>query len=163
MCESHLSEFSHLAQQLGLPKIVSIQNAYNLTNRVFEINLAETCHFHRVGLMAYSTLAFGYLSGKYLSKIPKNSRLDLFPGFDRRYHKPNFAEAVKAYVDIVDLKHFGLLVMCTVDKKDVFREVRVVTAALFRLFLLLRNVNPQILIRPRSHHLMGLVLVWRYV
>ena len=95
-----VSEFSHLAQQLGLPKIVSIQNAYNLTNRVFEINLAETCHFHRVGLMAYSTLAFGYLSGKYLSKIPKNSRLDLFPGFDRRYHKPNFAEAVKAYVDI---------------------------------------------------------------
>ena len=70
---------------------------------------------------------------------------------------------VKAYVDIVDLKHFGLLVMCTMDKKDVFREVRVVTAALFRLLLLLRNVNSQILIRPRSSHLMGLVLVWRDV
>ena len=53
--------------------------------------------------------------------------------------------------------------MGAMDKKDVFGEVRVVTAALFRLFLLLRNVNPQILVRPRSHHLMGLVLVWRDV
>lgn len=95
-----ICEFSHLAQQLGLPKIVSIQNAYNLTNRVFEINLAETCHFHQVGLMAYSTLAFGHLSGKYLSQIPKNSRLDLFPSFDIRYHKPNFTEAVKAYIQL---------------------------------------------------------------
>lgn len=91
-------EFSHLAQQLGLPKIVSIQNAFNLTNRVFQTHLAEACHFHKVGLIAYSTLAFGHLTGKYLSKTPEHSRLDLFPGFDKRYHKPYFQEAVKAYV-----------------------------------------------------------------
>lgn len=93
-------EFCHLARQLGLPKIVSIQNAFNLTNRVFQINLAETCRFHNVGLIAYSTLAFGHLTGKYLSQIPPGSRVDLFPQFDRRYRKPHFQEAVQAYVDL---------------------------------------------------------------
>lgn len=95
-----VSEFSHLAQQFGLPKIVSIQNAFNLTNRVFQIHLAETCRFHHVGLIAYSTLAFGHLTGKYLSNIPAKSRLDLFPNFDKRYRKPYFQDAVKAYVEI---------------------------------------------------------------
>lgn len=93
-------EFCHLAKQLGLPKIVSIQNAFNLTNRVFQTHLAEACHRHQVGLMAYSTLAFGHLSGKYLAQIPAGSRVDLFPGFDKRYHKPYFCEAVKAYLEI---------------------------------------------------------------
>lgn len=93
-------EFCHLAQQLRLPKIVSIQNAFNLTNRVFQINLAEACHFHNVGLIAYSTLAFGYLSGKYLSQTPTESRINLFPGFDKRYQKPNFKEAVQDYAEL---------------------------------------------------------------
>ncbi len=93
-------EFCHLAQQLGLPKIVSIQNAFNLTNRVFQIHLAEACRFHNVGLMAYSTLGFGHLSGKHLSQTSTGSRVDLFPGFDKRYHKPNFQEAVQAYVEL---------------------------------------------------------------
>jgi aryl-alcohol dehydrogenase-like predicted oxidoreductase len=93
-------EFSHLARHLGLPKIVSIQNAFNLTNRVFQIHLAETCRFHNVGLMAYSALAFGHLSGKYLTQIPSDSRVNLFPGFDERYQKPNFQEAVQAYVEL---------------------------------------------------------------
>lgn len=95
-------EFCHLAQQFGLPKIVSIQNAFNLTNRVFQIHLAEACHFHNVGLVAYSSLAFGHLSGKYLDKIPEGSRVNLFPEFDKRYRKPYFQEAVKAYVDIAN-------------------------------------------------------------
>jgi aryl-alcohol dehydrogenase-like predicted oxidoreductase len=93
-------EFSHLARQLGLPKIVSIQNAFNLTNRVFQIHLAEACRFHNVGLIAYSALAFGHLSGKYLTQIPSDSRVSLFPGFDKRYQKPNFQAAVQAYVDL---------------------------------------------------------------
>ncbi|MFB2738243.1 aldo/keto reductase [Umezakia ovalisporum] len=99
-------EFCHLAKQLGLPKIVSIQNAFNLTNRVFQTHLAEVCHVHKVGLMAYSTLAFGHLSGKYLSQTPSRSRIDLFPGFDKRYHKLYFQEAVKAYVEIAN--EYGL-------------------------------------------------------
>ena len=93
-------EFSHLARQLGLPKIVSIQNAFNLTNRVFQIHLAEACRFHNVGLIAYSALAFGHLTGKYLAQIPSDSRVSLFPGFDKRYQKPNFQAAVQAYAEL---------------------------------------------------------------
>ncbi|MGK7926318.1 MAG: aldo/keto reductase [Spirulina sp.] len=93
-------EFSHLARKFGLPKVISIQNAYNLTNRVFEIYLSEACHLNQIGLLAYSPLAFGHLTGKYLQEIPDNSRLSLFPGFDARYQKPNRIEAVTSYVEI---------------------------------------------------------------
>ena len=93
-------EFVHLAQSLGLPKAISIQNAYNLNNRVFEIHLAEACRLHQVGLMVYSPLAFGFLTGKYLAGIPKDSRLALFEGFGIRYNKPNQREAIQAYVEI---------------------------------------------------------------
>ncbi|NEO30563.1 MAG: NADP(H)-dependent aldo-keto reductase [Symploca sp. SIO3C6] len=95
-------EFCKLATQLGLPKVVSIQNAFNLINRVFHINLAEACRFNRLGLLAYSPLAFGLLTGKYLQGMPEKSRLALFPGFGRRYQKQNAAEAVKAYVEIAN-------------------------------------------------------------
>ena len=93
-------EFSHVAQQLGLPKVVSIQNAFNLTNRVFHIHLAEACRFNNIGLLAYSPLAFGLLTGKYLNGMPENSRLALFQGFGQRYEKLNLTEAVRAYGEI---------------------------------------------------------------
>ncbi|MDY6781546.1 MAG: NADP(H)-dependent aldo-keto reductase [Cyanobacteriota bacterium] len=95
-----VSEFCHLAEKLNLPKVVSIQNAYNLTNRVFEIHLSETCRFNNVGLLAYSPLGFGLLTGKYIDGIPQNSRLALFQGFGRRYDKRNMPEAVKGYVEV---------------------------------------------------------------
>ncbi|HBB31560.1 MAG TPA: NADP(H)-dependent aldo-keto reductase [Cyanobacteria bacterium UBA8803] len=97
-------EFSHVAKQLGLPQIVSIQNAYSLVNRVFEIHLSEACRFNNIGLLAYSPLAFGWLTGKYLNGIPANSRLALFQGFGMRYEKSNLTEAVKEYVEIAQ-KH----------------------------------------------------------
>jgi len=97
-------EFSHLAKQLELPKVVSIQNAFNLTNRVFHTHIAEACRFHNLGLLAYSPLAFGMLTGKYINGIPENSRLALFQGFGQRYEKSNLAEAVKEYVAIAN-KH----------------------------------------------------------
>ncbi|MBD1998015.1 NADP(H)-dependent aldo-keto reductase [Leptolyngbya sp. FACHB-541] len=95
-----VSQFSHAAKQLGLPKVVSIQNAYNLLNRVFDWALAETCHYENVGLLAYSPLAFGMLSGKYLSEQPEKARITLFKGFGQRYLKINVNEAVAAYADI---------------------------------------------------------------
>jgi aryl-alcohol dehydrogenase (NADP+) len=95
-------QFSHLADRLGLPKIISIQNAYNLINRQYEVALAETCYRENVGLLSYSVLAFGLLSGKYLHGKPENSRLGLFPSFGRRYEKPNVSEAVSAYIAIAD-------------------------------------------------------------
>lgn len=93
-------EFCNLAEKLDLPKIISIQNAFSLVNRIFHINIAEACRFNNVGLLAYSPLAFGILTGKYLDGIPENSRLSLFPGFDQRYRKKNLTEAIKAYVEI---------------------------------------------------------------
>ncbi|NMG08436.1 NADP(H)-dependent aldo-keto reductase [Brasilonema sp. UFV-L1] len=94
-------EFSRTAQQLGLPKVVSIQNAYNLLNRVFDSALAEACYRENVSLLAYSPLGFGLLSGKYVHNKPlQDTRLTLFPGFGQRYLKPNVNEAVAAYVEI---------------------------------------------------------------
>ena len=93
-------EFCHLAEKLGLPKIVSIQNAFSLVNRIFHINIAEACGFNNVGLMAYSPLGFGFLTGKYLHGVPDNSRVALFPEFEQRYRKTNLTEAIKAYVEI---------------------------------------------------------------
>jgi aryl-alcohol dehydrogenase-like predicted oxidoreductase len=95
-----VSEFSHAAKQLGLPKVVSIQNAYNLINRVFDWALAEACYRENIGLLAYSPLGFGSLSGKYLHSKPDKARITLFQGFGQRYLKPNVNEAVAAYVEI---------------------------------------------------------------
>ncbi|MEN9204009.1 MAG: NADP(H)-dependent aldo-keto reductase [Thermostichus sp. DG_1_6_bins_120] len=102
-----VTEFCHIAEQMGLPKVVSIQNAYNLLNRLFEVGLAEVCRHEHVGLLAYSPLAFGMLTGKYLAGArPAGSRLALFEGFGQRYLKPNVAEAVAAYVSIA--QKYGL-------------------------------------------------------
>ncbi|MFB8790037.1 MAG: NADP(H)-dependent aldo-keto reductase [Potamolinea sp.] len=93
-------EFHHLSQKLGLPTVVSIQNAYNLLNRVFDWALAEACYRENIGLLAYSPLGFGNLSGKYLQAVPEHTRMTLFPGFGNRYRKQNVNEAVAAYVEI---------------------------------------------------------------
>lgn len=95
-----VNEFVHCAEQLGLPKIVSIQNAYHLLNRTFESGLAEICHHANVGLLAYSPLAFGWLTGKYLADPKAHGRITLFPGFGQRYNKPNVPAATKEYVRI---------------------------------------------------------------
>lgn len=93
-------EFSYVAQRLGLPRVVSVQNAYNLLNRAFDSALAETARHESVGLLAYSPLAFGQLTGKHLEGSPKESRFARFKGFGARYHKPNVAEATRAYVEL---------------------------------------------------------------
>lgn len=95
-----VAEFVRCAEQLGLPKVVSIQNAYHLMNRTFESGLAEICHHADVGLLAYSPLAFGWLSGKYLADPNARGRITLFPGFGQRYNKPNVPPATREYVRI---------------------------------------------------------------
>jgi aryl-alcohol dehydrogenase (NADP+) len=95
-----VAEFVKLAEASDLPKVVSIQNAYNLLNRVFEMGLAEVCRHENVGLLAYSPMAFGVLSGKYLRGDPANARLTLFPDFGHRYRKQNVTEAVAAYREL---------------------------------------------------------------
>lgn len=90
-------EFLRLANEHGLPRIVSIQNCYNLINRGFEFGMTEIVHRERLGLLAYSPLAFGHLSGKYLTDPQAAGRVTLFKGFAQRYDKPNVQAAVSAY------------------------------------------------------------------
>lgn len=91
-------QFTRLAEQYGLPRIVSIQNAYNLLNRTYDTALAEVCHRESVGLLAYSPLAFGFLSGKYLDNPAAPGRVTQFAGFAQRYSKPNVTPALREYV-----------------------------------------------------------------
>ena len=95
-----IMQFIRLADELGLPHIVSTQNAYSLLNRNFESSLAEVCHRETVGLLAYSPLAFGHLSGKYLDNPQAAGRLTQWPNFGQRYTKPNVLPAVTAYAEL---------------------------------------------------------------
>lgn len=87
-----------LAETQGLPRPVSIQNPYNLLNRTFEIGLAEIAIREQCGLLAYSPMAFGVLSGKYVGGArPAGTRLTLFQRFDR-YSNPQAEAATAEYV-----------------------------------------------------------------
>tara|TARA_B100000035_G_scaffold168529_1_gene143825 strand:- start:1627 stop:2658 length:1032 start_codon:yes stop_codon:yes gene_type:complete len=86
--------------KIGLPKMITIQNPYSLLNRLFEIGNAEVCKREETGLLAYSPLGFGVLSGKYRNgKIPENSRLKLFPNLSR-FSNDNCIKAVDMYYQI---------------------------------------------------------------
>jgi len=85
------------ADALEMPRVVSIQNAYSLLNRVYEQGLSEIGFRENIGLLAYSPLAFGHLTGKYLHEAPENARFKLFPQFGPRYGKPNVVPAVREY------------------------------------------------------------------
>ena len=92
------NQYLKFAEQKKLTKIVSIQNAYNFLNRGFEVGLSETAIREKVGLLAYSPLASGYLSGKYRNgSMPKNSRMDLFYDFWPRYRTLNSEKAIEEY------------------------------------------------------------------
>ena len=96
-----LSKFLELSKTQDLPRMMSVQNAYNLLNRTYEVGLAEISVREQSGLLAYSPLAIGYLSGKYRNKkMPKNSRLERDGNFWTRYQKPNLNKAVNAYFEI---------------------------------------------------------------
>ncbi len=90
-------KFIELAEAMGLPRVVSIQNPYNLLNRTFEVGLAEVAHREQTGLLAYSPLGFGVLSGKYLESQPEGARLSRWPDYDR-YSNPQALAATRAYV-----------------------------------------------------------------
>jgi len=90
------------AKYNNLPKMVTIQNAYSLLNRPFEGELAEVAHREHIGLLAYSPMAFGVLSGKYINgTAPDNARLKAFPRF-ARYSSDQSTEATKRYLKIAE-------------------------------------------------------------
>lgn len=97
-----VAEFLKVAERLGLQRIVSIQNSYNLLNRNFEIGLHEMCYREQISLLAYSPLAFGLLSGKYVIDPVEKGRMTLYPDFGQRYRKPNVAAAVAAYAHLAE-------------------------------------------------------------
>ena len=94
------AEYLRVAREQDRPRIVSIQNPYNLLNRSFEVGLAEFAHREAVGLLAYSPLGFGVLSGKYLDDAkPAGTRLVIFDRFTR-YTNPQAIAATEAYVKL---------------------------------------------------------------
>ncbi len=101
-----LMRFMEESRNHQLPKMITIQNPYSLLNRTFEVGLSEVCHRENIGLLAYSPLAFGVLSGKFLTgaSLP-NARINLFPQFSR-YNSENSREASKRYYQIA--QDFGL-------------------------------------------------------
>ena len=102
-----LSKFLEISKLKALPKMMSVQNPYNLLCRTYEIGLAEISIREKSGLLAYSPLAGGFLTGKYRNNnLPENSRQKLFANYYTRYSKPNASIVIEKYFNIA--KKFGL-------------------------------------------------------
>lgn len=94
-------KFISESEKHNLPRIATIQNPYSLLNRLFEVGLTEVCMRENIGLMAYSPLGFGILSGKHLNGAQPNSRIGLFPQFTR-YTSENATKATKLYQELAN-------------------------------------------------------------
>jgi aryl-alcohol dehydrogenase-like predicted oxidoreductase len=93
-------KFVEAAERLGLPRVASIQNAYGLVNRTFELGLSEIAVQENVGLLAYSSLAQGYLTGKYQNgALPEGARKTLYQRLGR-YEKDGADAAIQSYLDL---------------------------------------------------------------
>ncbi len=101
----------------GAPKMITVQNPYNLLNRKDEVGLSEVLHRENIGHLPYSPLGFGQLTGKYLEETPKNARVTLFPQFSR-YHNENSFKATRAYNDIAKKHGIGLTQMALAFVND---------------------------------------------
>jgi aryl-alcohol dehydrogenase-like predicted oxidoreductase len=94
-----IAQWLAIAETRGLPRLVSVQNEYNLIRRQFDLDMAELSHHEQVGLLAYSPLAGGLLTGKYQNgAIPAGSRADYQKGFWR--YNPHSEAATAAYLDL---------------------------------------------------------------
>ena len=106
-----LHEYLRLSREKSMPRLVSIQNAYNLLTRAYEVGLAEMGLRESVGLLAYSPLAFGVLTGKYLAnQLPENSRLALWSRFSR-YSSELATSATRAYLEVAKKHSMSLAEM----------------------------------------------------
>ena len=96
-----MMKFLEIAKEKNLPRMMSIQNVYSLVNRVFDIANSEVSIREKCGLLAYSPLAGGRLSGKYLNdKNPKNARYTLWPRRFSRHHTTRGEIAIEKYVNL---------------------------------------------------------------
>ena len=107
-----LTKYLELSKEQKLPRMLSVQNPYNLLNRTFEVGLAEISIREQAGLLAYSPLACGYLSGKYRNKqLPKNSRMERDGDFWSRYNNQNAEKAIDLYYEIAKKHNLDLAQM----------------------------------------------------
>ena len=96
-----VSKYLDISKQKKLPRMMSIQNPYSLLNRTYEVGLSEISIRDKIGLLAYSPLASGFLTGKYRNNsLPKNSRIERDGDFWTRYNKPNRNNAIEEYYKI---------------------------------------------------------------
>ena len=96
-----LSKFLEISKSFNLPKMMSVQNPYNLLNRTYEVGLAEISIREKSGLLGYSPLASGTMSGKYRNgAMPEGSRMKLFAERFKRYKTKNAANAIEEYYKI---------------------------------------------------------------
>jgi aryl-alcohol dehydrogenase-like predicted oxidoreductase len=102
------SRYLNIAKEKSMERIVTIQNPYSLLNRIYEVGLAEISQHENVGLLAYSPLGFGQLTGKYINKTEKNSRLGLFGDWFTRYSNEECLRAVEKYLKIADKYNLSL-------------------------------------------------------
>ncbi|MDG1571686.1 NADP(H)-dependent aldo-keto reductase [Robiginitalea sp. M366] len=103
--------FLEEAKVHDLPRMITIQNPYSLLNRLFEVGLSEIAHRSKIGLLAYSPLGFGVLSGKYLGgQKPEKARVTLFPNYSR-YSGETAVKATEAYKAIADRHGLSLAQM----------------------------------------------------
>jgi aryl-alcohol dehydrogenase-like predicted oxidoreductase len=102
------SRYLNIAKEKSMERIVTIQNPYSLLNRIYEVGLAEISQHENVGLLAYSPLGFGQLTGKYINKTEKNSRLGLFGDWFTRYSNEECLRAVEKYLNIADKYNLSL-------------------------------------------------------
>ena len=104
-----LSKFLEISKLKKLPRMMSVQNPYSLLNRSYEVGLAEISVREKSGLLAYSPLAFGYLTGKYRNgELPKNSRMQLFGDKFSRYKTENGQLAIEKYFKIAERYNLDL-------------------------------------------------------
>ncbi len=105
-------QYLQMAEKFDLPKISTIQNPYNLVNRTYEVGLAEIGMRENIGLLAYSPLAGGLLSEKYLSgQRPHGARFTLWPNYFNRYAHPNTMKAVEKYAVLAKENDLSLVQM----------------------------------------------------
>ena len=104
--------YLQLSKDKNLPRMMSIQNPYSLLNRSYEVGLAEVSIREKIGCLAYSPLASGYLTGKYRNKnFPKGSRMERDFDFWTRYRKPNTEAAVELYYKICEKHNLNMTQM----------------------------------------------------
>tara|TARA_Y100000768_G_scaffold274616_1_gene210324 strand:- start:645 stop:1619 length:975 start_codon:yes stop_codon:yes gene_type:complete len=98
-----VSKYLEISKQKKLPRMMSVQNPYSLLNRTYEVGLSEISIRDKIGLLAYSPLASGFLTGKYRNNsLPKNSRIERDGDFWTRYNKPNRNNAIEEYYKIAE-------------------------------------------------------------